>query len=308
MSELRDFVDEYLAIRRRLGFKLDGAARLLRDFVVYHERTGAGTVTSEAILSWAKQPTTAQPIWWHIRLGVVRRFAQYLNGLDARHEVPPADVLPARQRRATPFLYSDDDIAGLMAAAGSLSNTHLATTYSTVIGLLAVTGMRIGEVIRLDRSDVDWSEGLLTVRSSKFGKSREVALLPSTIDALRTYDRQRRRVWPRPKTLAFFVSTVGTRLAYDAFHRAFHNSCRFPALQERSPRSRPRPHDLRHTFAVSTLLAWYQADLDVGERIHLLSTYLGHTDPANTYWYLSAAPELLALAGERLERALGEPA
>jgi integrase len=303
---VRDTVDEYLTIRRRLGFKLTGAARLLYDFASYHDCTGSSTVSSEMMLAWAKQPADCQPVWWSIRLGVVRRFAIYLNAVDPRHEVPPGDVFRALQSRATPYLYTEADIVSLMASARALPNPQRAATYPTVIGLLAVTGMRIGEAIRLDRSDVDWSEGLLTARLSKFGKSREVVLHPSAVDALRAYDHQRRRFCPRPKTPALFVSTAGTRLLYSDVHHTFRALVREVDLKQRSPRCRPRLHDLRHTFAVNTLLGWYRTGLDISGRIHLLSNYLGHAGPDSTYWYLSAAPELLALAGERLECVLGE--
>jgi integrase len=303
VSPLRRAVDEYLTVRRRLGFKLDGAGRLLADFAAYCERSGATILTSDVALAWARQPADAQPVWWSIRLRAVRAFARYLHAIDARHEVPPSDVLPAPPCRATPYLYSDADLGRLMAAARALPTPLRAATYATLIGLLAATGMRVGEAIRLDRADVDWSDGLLTVRASKFGKAREVVLHPTAVDALRAYDR---RLRPRPPSPAFLVSTTGTRLTYTEVHRTFHRLVAAAGLERRSARCRPRPHDLRHTFAVSTLLCWYRAGLDVAERMHLLSTYLGHTDPAHTYWYLSAAPELLALAAERLERALGE--
>jgi len=176
----------------------------------------------------------------------------------------------------------------------------------TLIGLLAVTGMRIGEVIRLDLTDLDWADGLLTVRSSKFGKSREVPLHPSAVTALRSYSDHRRRMGSRVRTTAFFVSTFGERLNYSSVHRTFHRLVRQLGLQSQSPRHSPRLHDLRHTFAVRTLLDWYRHGADVGQRLHLLSTYLGHVDPSATYWYLSAAPELMALAAERLESVDGE--
>lgn len=239
-----------------------------------------------------------------MRLTVVRGFARYLHALDERHEVPPADLLPARWHRPTPYLYSEADLGRLLGAARALPRPLRAATYATLIGLLAVSGMRVGEAIGLDRGDLDWSAGLLIVREAKFGKSRELVLHPSALAALRPYDRGRRQLWPRPRTPAFFISVTGTRLIYSEVQRTFGVLVHQAGLAPRSGRCRPRLHDLRHSFAVNTLLGWYRAGLDVEARMHSLSTYLGHIDPANTYWYLSAAPELLALAGERLERAM----
>jgi integrase/recombinase XerD len=304
VNGLGDAVAEYLAIRRALGFKLVAAGQLLPDFAAYAERHGAVTIRTEVALACARLPVDAQPVWWSIRLRVVRGFARYLHALDARHEVPPADLLPARWRRPTPYLYSDADLDRLLQAAGALPGRLRATTYVTLISLLAISGMRVGEAIRLDRADLDWSAGLLVVRGTKFGKSRELVLHPSALAALRAYDQRRREVWPRPRTPAFFVSIPGTRLTYSEVQRTFGRLVRQAGLAPRSGRCRPRLHDLRHTFAVNTVLGWYRAGLDVEARMHALSTYLGHVDPANTYWYLSAAPELLALAGERLERSL----
>jgi integrase len=305
MSALATALAEYLTIRRRLGFKLGRHGQLLRDFVAYLDEQGATNVTTELATAWARRPAGAHPSWWGARLSVVRVFARYLQTIDPATEVPPADILPARSQRAAPYLYSRSDIDALMAAARRLNSEHRALTYTTLIGLLAVTGMRIGEAIRLDLDDVDWSEGSLTIRESKFGKSREVVLHSTTVEALSAYARERQQLRPRPRTPSFFVSLAGTRLIYNNVHFTFHELVEEAGIGPRSPRCRPRPHDLRHTFAVNTLLAWYRDGLDVPSRMHLLSAYLGHLDPANTYWYLSATPELLGLAGQRLERTLG---
>lgn len=306
MSPLGSALAEYLTIRRRLGFKLDRAAQLLDDFIAYLDGQGATTVTTDLAMTWARLPTSAHPSWWAARLSAVRAFARYLQTIDPATQVPPADVLPARRQRATPYLYSTSDIDALMTAARRLPSEHRAVTHATLIGLLAVTGMRVGEAIRLDIDDIDWSEGSLTIHKSKFGKSREVVLHPTTVEALRTYARWRQQLRPRPRTPSFFVSIAGTRLIYQNVHFTFHDLVGEAGIGTRSSRCRPRPHDLRHTFAVNTLLSWYREGLDVPSRMHLLSTYMGHLDPGNTYWYLSASPELLALAGDRLEQTLGE--
>lgn len=306
MSPLATALTEYLTIRRRLGFKLHTHGQLLSSFVAYMDEQGVTTVTTELATAWAGQPAAAHPSRWAERLSAVRVFARHLRTVDPGTEVPPTDIFPARRQRATPYLYSRSDIDALLAAAARLTSEHRAATIATLIGLLAVTGMRIGEAIRLDLDDIDWSEGSLTIRKSKFGKSREVVLHSTTIEALHAYAERRQQFRPRPRTPSFFVSLIGTRLIYQNVHITFQELVEQAGIGPRPPRRRPRPHDLRHTFAVNTLLGWYRDGLDVASRMHLLSTYLGHLDPADTYWYLSATPELLGLAGERLERSLGE--
>lgn len=304
MSPLRDALVDYLRIRRALGYKLERAGKLLPQFLDYLEQIGADTVTTERALAWATLPAGSAR-WWAFRLSIARGFAAYLQTLDPATEVPPTDLLAGRPPRATPYLYADDEIAALIAAASGLRSSLRVATYRTLIGLLAVTGLRVGEAIRLDRVDLDLKHELLVVRNSKFGKSREVPLHPSTIRALRDYLRLRDRHRPASTTPALFISPAGTRLIYCNVHATYRQLRRRAGLHPRSASCRPRIHDLRHTFAIRTLLDGYQEDGDVQPRLSLLSTYLGHVNPDSTYWYLSAAPELLALAGERLERHLG---
>jgi integrase/recombinase XerD len=234
---------------------------------------------------------------------VVRAFARHLHVIDPAHEVPPAGLLPVRTHRATPYLYSDADIAALMAAAHQFRSPLRAATFETLVGLLAVAGLRIGEALRLDRDDVDLDDGVLRIRQTRFGKSREVPLHASTTDALVAYARQRDRLCRRPVDPSFFVSTTGTRLLYCNAHIGWLELVRRAGLQPRSAKCRPRPHDLRHSFAVRALLDWYRDGADTGALMPLLSTYLGHVHPANTHWYLSAAPELLSLVAARLDAA-----
>lgn len=236
---------------------------------------------------------------------MVRCFATYLHTLDPRAEVPARDLLPVRPQRATPYLYSDEEIRSLIEACRGLRSPLRAATYRTLIGLLAVTGLRVGEAIRLDREDIDFSQGVLLVREGKFGKSRELPLHPTTLQALRSYFRERDRWHPSPSTPALFISPVGTRLLYCNVSWTFLKLVRFVGLKPRSAACRPRLHDLRHAFAVRTVLDAYRNGCDVQARLPLLSTYLGHVNPASTYWYLSAAPELLAMASGRLESHLG---
>jgi integrase/recombinase XerD len=302
MSALADALRDYLSMRRALGFKLDRAAQLLGGFVAHAERVGAEHVTVELALAWATAPAGVDPSWHAARLSAVRGFARYLSALDPATQIPPTDVLSHRSRRAVPYLYSEAEIAALLAAARGLRSPLRAATYATLIGLLAVTGMRVGEAIALDRDDVDLRHGLIVVRHSKFDKSRQLPLHPSTTRALSDYGTTRDRLCPAPRTPAWLISTTGTRLIYNNVHKVFHQLTRQAGLRPRSPRCRPRPHDLRHAFAVATLLDWYRDGGDVAARLPLLSTYLGHAHPGDTYWYLSAAPQLLAEAARRLEQ------
>lgn len=299
MSHLRNAVDQYLETRRAFGFKLQRAARLLPDFVRYLEAHRAAFITLRLALDWARQPPDGHPVWWAERLSIVRGFARHLQAEDSRHQVPPVGLMPRRVRRAVPVLFTAREISALLRAARHLRAPLRAATSETLFGLLAATGMRIGEAIRLDRDDLDWKAQLLVVRRSKFDKSREVVLHPSVMTALRRYTKVRDTCCPRPRSPAFFVSLKGTRLIYINAHRTFRTLARAAGIRA------GRPHDLRHSFAVVTLLRWYREGVDVDARMPRLSTYLGHAAPESTYWYLTAAPELMAIARHRLERAGG---
>lgn len=310
MSGLHEAVEDYLTVRRGLGFKLKDYPWMLGDFVTYLDAAGASTVTAELALAWALQPgDCAHPAYLSKRLSVVRGFARHLQAFDPATEVPSADLLRWQRCRATPYLYSGADIAALMGAARALTPRLRAATYQTLIGLLKVTGARIGELIGLDRQDVDWDDGVLVITYSKFNKfnkSRELPLHPSTIDALRAYALERDELCPEPNTPSFFVSATSDRLVYVTVQQVFAGLARAAGLRARSKQCRPRLHDARHTFACTTLLGWYRAGggADVEAHLPLLPTYMGHANPANTFWYLSAVPELLALAAERREQTL----
>jgi integrase/recombinase XerD len=304
MNALAEHVHNYLHVRRALGFKLIGEGQLLADFVAFAEAAGHGTVTTKIALEWARLPRSGSPNYLSRRLRAVRGFARYLHALDPACELPPLELLPASKYRPAPYLYRDQEILALMAAARRLRPPLRAATFETLIGLLACTGLRIGEAIRLDREDFDSTHGVLTVRDSKFGKSREVLLHESTVRALDDYGELRDRLRPTAKERSFFITTRGTRLCHPTIYVPFRALLEQTGVKHPSPPRRVRIHDLRHS-AVKTLLGWYRDGGDVAARMPLLSTYLGHVDPAATYWYLSAAPELLALAAERLEIASG---
>ena len=303
MSGLREAVRPYLSMRRALGYKLKREATLLPNFVDFVEKAGAEHITTELALRWACQPAGASSRWWAKRLGMVRRFALHLRAFDPRTQVPAPDLIPYRKSRRTPYLYTDADVRALMRECARLRGPLAPATYATLLGLLAVTGMRVGEAISLDRSDFDERQALLVIRHSKFDKSREVPLHATTVDALRAYGRERDRVHRRRKSPSLFVSNTGTRLWSQNVWQLFARLRQLAALPCR-PR-RPRIHDLRHSFAVATLLRWYREGADVEVRLPLLSTYLGHVGPSTTYWYLTGAPELMELAAQRLESAWG---
>ncbi len=305
MSALRRALEQYLATRQALGFKLRGYGSRLADFVAYVDQVGATTITSELALAWATKPQNVHPYTWTVRLSMISGFARYLKTLDPACEVPPADLLTHRRRpRPEPYLYSDAEVIALLDACSSLSPPLRAATYRTLFGLLAVSGLRVGEAIHLDRDDVDLERGLLVVEQGKFRKTREVPLHPSTVEALQAYGKRRDELRPRRKQASFFISTVGTRLCESAVHCTFAQLVRSVGLEPKSLSCRPRIHSLRHTFAVATLLGWYRAGDDVMAQVPLLSTYLGHVGPVATYWYLQATPDLLAQAVGRLQNFL----
>jgi integrase/recombinase XerD len=303
MSALAEHVQNYLRLRRALGFKLIGEGQLLREFVAFADAAGQDTVTTNLALEWARRPSSASPNYLSRRLRAVRGFARYLSALDPTCEVPPLELLPASKYRPAPYLYREEEILALMAAARRLRPALRAATFETLIGLLACTGLRIGEAIRLDRDDVDLEGRVLTVRDSKFGKSREVLLHASAVRALVEYAQLRDRLCPDAKDHSFFITTRGTRPCHPTVHQPFRALLKQASIKHPSSSRNVRIHDLRHSFVVRTLLAWYRDGVDVQARLPLLSTYVGHVDPAASYWYLSAAPELLALAAERLELA-----
>lgn len=296
---LREALADYLAVRRALGFKLAAHGRILGQFLDFLEHAGIETVTIDAALTWAQLPDTGSMVWPAIRLSAVRAFATYLRGTDPHCQVPPPGLLRHGPDRATPYLYSPRQIQALIAEAGRLRPSLRAATYQTLIGTLASTGIRIGEAIALDDGDLDPERGLLSVRESKFGACRLVPLHPTALTALCAY-RDLRDASVLRTCPALFVSTAGTRLHHSNIALVYNRLTTLAGIAPRSTACRPRIHDLRHSFAVATVLDWYATGADVPAMLPRLATYLGHTDPKHTYWYLSAAPELMAAAAGRL--------
>ena len=301
MSALAAAAEQYLRLRNSLGHDLAEHHRLLPRFVAYLDATDTPTITVAAALAWAYapgvDPASSNPAR---RMTIARGFARHMAGIDPDTEVPPPGLIAGHRRWRPPFIYSPADIDALLARCRGLHHQLPAATHETLFGLLAVTGMRIGEAIRLDRRDIDWAARVLTIRESKFGKSRTVPVLESTLTALDRYAHTRDRLCPQPSASTFFVSMTGTRLIYQIIEQTFRRLCDSAGIGAGADQP-PRIHNLRHPFSLHPLPGWYRAGDDIEARLPILSTYLGHRDPRSTYWYLSAAPELLALAATRLE-------
>ena len=309
MSALRDRVRDYLALRRGLGFRLVEADRYLRNFCAFMEQEGATVLTSALALRWAMTPTSARPTTWAGRLTVIRQFARYLKGFEPATEIPDTRLLPFRPKRCQPYLYSQEEIERLMAAARLLPSRQALKPHTvfTLIGLLAVTGMRVSEALSAYREDVDLESGVITIRGSKFSKSRLVPLHPSTVQALREYAARRDACLANRRSCGpyFLLTGRGIKFAVSEVHLAFYAISRTVGLRTPQMRRGPRLHDLRHRFATETLLRWSRAGAEIEREMPTLSTYLGHSNIADTYWYLSAHPELLRHAALRLERRWG---
>jgi integrase len=303
MMPLRRAIEEYVALRRALGFKLRRLAENLPHFATFMEERAAPYITTELALEWATQPADHKPSDWAQRLGFVRVFARHWQATDPRTEIPPVGLLPFRPQRAQPYLYSEAEIQMLLAAALELRPRHglRPWTYHCLFGLLAVAGLRISEALKLKRADVDLGEGILTIRGAKFGKTRLVPLHLSTQDVLADYARRRDQFLGRMSSPCFFLNDYGRCLEVSAVHRTFYRLSRQIGLRGPEDHMGPRLHDFRHRFAVRTLIRWYRSNEDIERRLPILSTFLGHGHVADTYWYLSLEPELMGLATRRLE-------
>jgi integrase/recombinase XerD len=307
MKTLRRAIGDYLSMRRSLGFKLSRHEPCLREFVSFPKKRRTSRITTQLALQFATHHRHHQPAEWAARLSVVRGFACYRSGDDLATEIPPPGLLPCRPMRARPYLYSEEEIDQLLNAAKSLRSIHSLRpwTYYCLLGLLAVTGVRISEALNLQPKDVDWSEGLLTIHGTKFGKSRLVPLHRSTEKVLSAYAKRRDRFFAGKPVSHFFVSSRGNRLDGGDVRRTFYRLSRQTGLREASASRGPRLHDFRHRFAVQTLVRWYHGGEEVERRLPILSTYLGHAHVTDTYWYLTNTPELRGAAGKRLEQRWG---
>lgn len=308
MSTLRKTLTLYLETRRSLGFKLYRPGKALERFVRFVEGRGAAIITTELALEWADSSVNGNLATRAERLDVVRRFARFCKATNPKTEIPPQRLLPYQPRRKPPYIYTDAEINELLANARILSSKAglRRFTYETLFGLLACTGMRVGEALGLDETDVDTTRGILTVRNTKFAKTRLVPIHASTNRILQHYAEERNRRFSGRRANAFFVTENQTRLSYEATNSMFRRLAEKAKIRTPQRDRQPRIHDFRHTFAVRILVEWYRAGLDVDAYLPRLSTYLGHTHVTDTYWYLSAIPELMQLAMRRLEVALGK--
>ena len=303
MTTLRVAMEQYLSLRRGLGFKLHETGKLLHKFVTFMEHHHASVITTRLALDWARETSSVQQAEWARRLSIVRGFARHRSATDSRTEIPPDGLLPYRPKRARPYLYSNEEIRRLLRAALMLPGGLRPWTYHCLFGLLSVSGLRLGEARNLELQDVDLRAGVLTIRGTKFGKSRLVPLHGSTCRVLADYLARRKRHWAsRPVSSYVFVSNWGNRLDGGEIHRTFYAVSRQVGLRGVTDSHGPRLHDLTHRFAVMTLLRWYRAGEDAERRLPTLSTYLGHVHVADTFWYLTAWPELMREAMARLER------
>ena len=304
MKPLEQELNDYLRIRRSLGFRLREPESLLRNFVVFLQAEGASYITRELAVRLATQPAKDQPATWAGRLGILRRFAIWHNAIDPRTEIPPAGLLPHRYRRKPPHIYSDEEIEKILRQTQQLHSPKelRARTYTTLFGLMVATGMRVNEALDLNWTDVDLKLGILYIRRTKFGKSRYVPVHPSTVRALKNYAEARDPVFPAPLTPAFFISEQGRRITEWSARYTFAKLCQRIGLRAgaKGYGCGPRLMDMRHRFAAQTLIHWYRAGLDVEREFPKLSAYLGHVHINDTYWYLEAVPELLQLATNRL--------
>ncbi|MGH3492572.1 MAG: tyrosine-type recombinase/integrase [Sciscionella sp.] len=293
-------VTDYLRVRRSLGYKLIETEYILVRFVAYLDEHDADVITVEHALGFATAPAGASRRWQALRLSAVRCFARWAHCLDPTVEVPPARLLPARPTRVAPYIYTAKQVSALLEAAGQLPHPLRAATFCTLFGLMAATGIRTGEAVGLDVASLDAQAGTLTVRG-KYDKTRMLPLHPTVLEALTDYLAQRDRLLPVAASAALFVSTRGTRLRPTSVQETFRGLTHLVGLRAVSSSCRPRPHDLRHSFAVSTMLDAYRSGADPAAVLPVLSTWLGHVEPSDTYWYLTGTAELLAAAAQRLD-------
>jgi integrase len=304
MNTLRNAVNEYLETRRALGYQLREDGVDLPSFVSFLEQHGENHITTKLALEWSQLSSSPKLAGWIKRLGIVRTFARYRSATDPRTEIPPCGLLPRPKSRVRPYLYSDQEIKALMDAALCLhpADGLRPWTYHCLFGLLTVTGLRIGEALSLKCIDVDLREGLLKICHSKFGKSRLVPVHASTQQTLADYAQKRDRFLGKQRSQYFLVSERGKRLSKSRVTDTFYDLSRQTGLRGPSDRHGPRLHDFRHRFAVYALVSWYRSGRAVEQCLPVLSTFLGHARPSDTYWYLSLCPELMEMATVLLER------
>jgi integrase/recombinase XerD len=294
--------EEYLAIRRRLGYELVTPGRLVRRFAADCDAAAITTVTAQVAVEWARRSSSAQDWTRWLRLSAIRGFAAYLHAIDPGHQIPARELLPRRQVRPVPSVLSAGDVEALLAQASLLRPALQAATYRTLIGVLAATGCRPGEIVRLEEDDIDWDTAFITVHG-KNHLERRLPLHPSTVAALASYRRLRDQALGPQAGPSLLVTLAGHRLSLSHAGHVFAGLVTAVGLQEGTGSRRPTLMSLRHTFAVTTLTGWLNDDGDVQARLPVLSTWMGHRQPQSTYYYLQAVPELLSAVSDRTQRA-----
>jgi integrase/recombinase XerD len=306
MKTLTRQLERYLLHRRGFGYNMEFTERVLRKFTEYANTKDQDRVTTELFLEWQANYGSADSNTWSRRLGMVRGFATWLQQMDGMSEIPPEGLVTGRTIRPKPYIYSAEEIVTIVTEAGRLSSPYgfRGLLWQTVFGLIAATGIRISEALRLDQADIELQCGSLAIRRSKNGQDRSLPIQPSVIERLSFYAAKRRQLIGA-SSHAFFVNEDGRRPGDCSARYNFAHVCQNIGLRSTQVHYKhghgPRIHDLRHTFAVNTILGWFREGLNVDDQMFTLSSYLGHSSPENTYWYIEAVPELMQLAAERSE-------
>ncbi|MBN2436382.1 MAG: tyrosine-type recombinase/integrase [Spirochaetes bacterium] len=303
MTSIKFMVQDYLSLRRSLGFKLIDTEYVLKKFLLYLEQEHNTHIKTEKVLQWVQASNTLSLPQRSFRFSIIRKFAQYAHALDTSHEVPQYRLLMCKSKRINPHIYSDCEILKLLEACKNLpvGNGLRRYTYFTILGLLAITGMRISEATSLKRNDVDLTTGIITIRETKFSKTRCIPVHNSTIQVLSEYIDRRNEIYPKAEIDSFFLSDPGTKLTSGVLRCMFLRISHRIGFRKPNQQHGPRIHDLRHTFVVKTIMRWYRHGDDVNQKMPFLSTYLGHVKPSDTYWYISSIPELVGLAASKLK-------
>jgi integrase/recombinase XerD len=307
MSTLRKHANEYINLRRKLGYKLYKSEIFLNSYITFLENENISFITVKSAINWAKKTKDSSSYYWHSRLSVIRKFSYYVNAIDKRNEIPPLRLLSCRYQRSKPYIYNDNEILKLLNASLLLKSDQgiRSQIYYAIFGLLAVTGLRISELTSLVINDVDFIQGHLIVRKTKKRNARIIPVHKSTLQILSRYLCFRYKIKAQNKSFNFFISEEGTNITNFTVRSTFIKLSRKIGFRKSTDSFGPRLHDFRHTFAVNTIIQWYKENADVDAKIPILSTYLGHVKPSDTYWYLSFVPELVALTGKRFEKYLG---
>ena len=307
MKPLKYQVEKYIQFRRQLGYKLENAEKILKNFASFSAEHGVSYIKIDVAVSFSKKNPKASPATWSKSLGIIRQFALFLKTIDQRTEVPPLNFIASSNQRPIPYIYTNEQIQHLLKACKKLGSRSeiLKHTYYTLFGLVSVTGMRISEAISLEQKNVDFSNEIVFINKTKFRKSRINPLHSSTLYELEKYIDYKSKLFPKSESSNLFVSSAGSGLKYHNVRKAFVQASIFAGLRSGYKGHGPRIHDLRHTFAVQTLTEWYKNSTNIDVHLPLLSTYLGHINPVNTYWYLTATPDLLNQAVVRLEKNMG---